>query len=93
MSPIGKSGGNNYTRPSIPALDEQLTKTDQTLDEDALAQAGKAASKISADNVISLPLDPLPTILLWDKNKIVGNVEDNALMGPFWNMHTWGVRS
>ncbi len=93
MSPVGKTGGNNYTRTSIPALDEQLLKTDAELDDAKLVEAGKAASKISAENVISLPLDPLPTILLWNSDKIVGPVEDNALMGPFWNMNTWGVRS
>ncbi|HVV36081.1 MAG TPA: ABC transporter substrate-binding protein [Acidimicrobiales bacterium] len=93
MSPIGQSGGNNYTRTNIPSLDEQLTKTDQALNDSDLAAAGKAASKISADNVISIPIDPLPTILLWDSTKIVGHVEDNALQGPFWNMNTWGVKS
>ncbi len=93
MGPIGQSGGNNYTRTSIAALDAQLKKTDGELDESKLAEAGKAASKISADNVISLPIDPLPTILLWDSSKIVGHVEDNALAGPFVNMNTWGVRS
>jgi peptide/nickel transport system substrate-binding protein len=92
MSPIGKSGGNNYTRTSIPALDEQLLKLDSELDDAKLADAGKAASKISADNVISLPIDPLPTIFLWS-DKIVGHVEDNALSGPFVNMNTWGLRS
>ena len=59
----------------------------------SLAEAGKAASKISADNVISIPLDPLPTIFLWNSDKIVGPLEDNALMGPFWNMNLWGVKA
>ena len=93
MSPIGKAGGNNYTRTDIPALDAQLLKIDSELDDAKLTDAGKAASKISADNVISLPLDPLPTILLWNSSKIVGPVQDNALMGPFWNMNLWGVKS
>ena len=63
-----------------------------TSDED-LSTSGKAISKISADNVISLPLDPLPSIFLWDKTKIVGDLSYNALQGPFWNLNTWGVRS
>ena len=91
--PIGQSGGNNYTRTMIPALDEKLLQMDGELDEAKLAEAGKAASKISADNVISIPLDPLPTIFLWNSDKIVGPLEDNALMGPFWNLNLWGVKA
>lgn len=93
MNPIGTSGGNNYTRTSIPALDEKLLEMDGALDEAKLEAAGRAASKISADNVISLPIDPLPTIFLWNSDKIVGPLEDNALMGPFWNMNLWGVKA
>jgi len=90
--PIGETGGNNYTRTRIPALDELLLKMDGELDEDELTAAGKEVSKISAENVISLPIDPLPTILLW-KTSVVGPVADNAVLGPFWNMHLWGVTS
>jgi peptide/nickel transport system substrate-binding protein len=93
MSPIGKAGGNNYTRTNIPELDTQLLKADSATSDEELAAAGKAASKISAANVISLPFDPLPTIFLWNADKIVGNLSDNMLQGPFWNMNTWGVRS
>ena len=93
MSPIGKSGGNNYTRTNIAALDTELLKADAATNDADLATAGKAASKISADNVISLPLDPLPSIFLWDSTKIVGNLSYNPLQGPFWNLNTWGVRS
>ncbi|MDP1794220.1 MAG: ABC transporter substrate-binding protein [Acidimicrobiales bacterium] len=93
LSPIGKTGGNNYTRTNVPALDAALLKADSSLDEDELSKAGKEASKVSADNVISLPLDPLPTILLWNSSKIVGPVRDNAVLGPWWNINTWGVRS
>ncbi|MBA2707700.1 MAG: peptide ABC transporter substrate-binding protein [Gemmatimonadaceae bacterium] len=89
---IGKKGGNNYTRTRIPALDEQLLKMDGELDESALKTQGKAASKIAADNLISLPIDPLPSIFLWS-NKITGPLSDNALLGPFWNMNLWGVTS
>ncbi len=93
MGPIGKAGGNNYTRTNIPALDEQLLKMDSATSDSDLAAAGKAASKISADNVISLPFDPLPRIFLWNSSKIIGDLSDNVLQGPFWNMNTWGVKS
>ena len=54
--------------------------------------AGKAASKISADNVISLPIDPLPTILLWNSQDRRRRRGQRARSGPFWNMNTWGVK-
>jgi peptide/nickel transport system substrate-binding protein len=93
MSPIGKAGGNNYTRTNIPALDTELLKADGATSDAELTAAGKAASKISAENVISLPLDPLPSIFLWDSSKIVGDLSYNPLQGPFWNLNTWGVKS
>ena len=42
--------------------------------------------------MITLPLDPLPNILLWSKG-VVGPVSDNAVMGPFWNIEEWGIAS
>ena len=45
---------------------------------------------ILAENVVSIPLDPLPNILLWSDN-ILGPVEDNPVLGPFHTMHLWGL--
>jgi hypothetical protein len=39
--------------------------------------------------MISLPLDPLPNILLW--SNVVGPVDDNGILGPFHNMNEWGL--
>ena len=41
---------------------------------------------------MSLPLDPLPNILLWDKT-VVGAVSDNAILGPWWNLADIGIQS
>ncbi len=84
-SPIGQSGGNNYTRTKVADLDTTLTSMDGELDSQKLTDEGKKASGISADNVISLPIDPLPDILLWS-NKVVGPIDDNGVLGPFWNI-------
>ena len=40
---------------------------------------------------MTLPLDPLPNILLWN-NKVVGPIDDNPVLGLFWNMNEWGVK-
>lgn len=92
-APLGQTGGNNYTRTKIPELDTLFLRMDSELDEAKLAEAGKSASKLSAENVISIPIDPLPTIFLWNSDKIAGPLEDNALMGPFWNMNLWGLKA
>ena len=64
---------------------------DSSLDDAARREAGKKADDLLAEANVALPLDPLPNILIWD-NKIVGPVEDNAIEGPFWNIHEWGVK-
>ena len=84
--------GNNWTRTDIAGLDPVLQDVDSNLDESARMASGKKADKILADNVASLPIDPLPNILLWS-NKVVGPVSDNGILGPFWNLAEWGVQS
>jgi peptide/nickel transport system substrate-binding protein len=89
-SPIGQTGGNNYQRTSIPDLDKVLTQMDGELDTSAAESQGKDAQKIAASNMVNLPIDPLPNILLWN-NKVLGPVGDNGILGPFWNINLWGV--
>ena len=43
-----------------------------------------------AENQVTLPLDPLPDIVIWSK-KLVGPIGDNPIEGPFWNINEWGV--
>jgi peptide/nickel transport system substrate-binding protein len=89
-SAIGQKGGNNFQRTHIPELDTVLTKMDGELNTSAAMSQGKQAQQIAASNMINLPIDPLPNILLWN-NKVQGPVGDNGILGPFWNMNLWGV--
>ncbi len=82
--------GQNWTRTNIPELDPLLEEVDATVDEDARAKANKAADKIQAENMVSLPLDPLPNIGLVSK-KIKGDVEENPLTSVFGNMYQWSL--
>lgn len=82
--------GQNWTRTEIEGLDELLETLESSLDEEERQEAGAAAQDLLAENVASLPIDPLPNILLWSDD-IVGPVEDNAILGPFNNMHNWGL--
>ena len=82
--------GNNWTRSNVADLDTQLKIVDSSLDENARMAAGKAADKIVADNALTFPLDPLPNTLLWS-SKVLGPVQDNGVLGPFFNLAEWGV--
>ena len=82
--------GLNWTRTDIPELDPLLETLESSLDEDERQEAGAEAQDLLAENVASLPVDPLPNILLWS-DTIVGPVADNAILGPFSNMNEWGM--
>jgi peptide/nickel transport system substrate-binding protein len=84
--------GQNWTRTNVPAVESDLEQLDTQLDQAKREEAGKTAMKGLAEDVASLPLDPLPNILLWSK-KVVGPIQDNPVMGPFFNMNEWGVQS
>lgn len=86
------NSGQNWQRVNIPALDPLLKTSDVEIDEAKRIAATKAADKILADNAVSLPLDPLPNILLWSK-KVTGPVSDNPVLGPWWNLSQLTVAS
>jgi peptide/nickel transport system substrate-binding protein len=82
--------GQNWTRTEVPEMDPLLETVDNSLDDDERAEAQREADGIMAENMVSLPLDPLPNILLWSDN-IEGPVQDNPILGPFYNMNEWGL--
>jgi len=83
--------GNNWYRYSSKDADTQLETVDNSLDQDAQKTAAKKGDQILAGDMASLPLDPLPDILLWSK-RIVGPVADQAVLGMFWNINEWGCK-
>lgn len=85
------NAGQNWQRIDISALDPLLEKVDTSIDDSVRVKSSKAGDKVMAENQVSLPLDPLPNILLWSK-KIVGPVADNPVLGMFWNVNEWGVK-
>lgn len=86
------NSGNNWYRVNIPELDPLLRSVDTNLDDSVRKTDAAKADDIMAENQVTLPLDPLPDILIWNK-KVVGPIGDNAIMGPFWNLAEWGVTS
>ncbi|HMJ75416.1 MAG TPA: ABC transporter substrate-binding protein, partial [Iamia sp.] len=84
--------GQNWTRTNIPDIDPLLETVESSLDEEERQAAGAEAQDLLAENVASLPVDPLPNILLWS-DAILGPVGDNAILGPFNNMQNWGLEA
>ena len=84
--------GQNWTRTVVPELDPILEELDRTLDESRQSELGKEADALQAENMISLPLDPLPNILIWN-NTVAGDVSDNPVLGPFHNVNQLGVNA
>jgi peptide/nickel transport system substrate-binding protein len=91
-SAANQNSGQNATWTNIPALDTQLKIVDNSLDDAARVAAAKQGDQIMAANVVSLPLDPLPDILLWSK-KVKGPIQDNSIESMFWNLDQWGISS
>jgi peptide/nickel transport system substrate-binding protein len=87
--PANGNSGQDWTRTNIPELDTQLDLVDTSLDADTGMAAAKKGDQLMAENQVTLPLDPLPDILIWSK-KIVGPVIDNSILGMFWNINEWG---
>jgi peptide/nickel transport system substrate-binding protein len=82
------NSGNNLTRSSVPAADPLMAQVDTNTDDAVRASSQKQADALLAGAQVSLPLDPLPNIAIWN-NRIRGSIVDNPLLAMFWNMNTW----
>jgi peptide/nickel transport system substrate-binding protein len=80
--------GQNYQWTNIPALDTQLKEVQTNFDEQQRIAASKQGDQLTAQNQVSLPLDPLPNIALWSK-QITGPVGDNPILSMYWNLFDW----
>src|SRR6478735_4140940 len=63
-SKANDNSGQNWQRINVPGLDEQLQIVDTSSDKQARITASKAGDKLMGDNMVSLPIDPLPNISL-----------------------------
>jgi peptide/nickel transport system substrate-binding protein len=88
--PDDGASGQNYTRTNIEGLDDLLQTVNTETDTDLRAKAAKDADALLAENVASLPLDPLPNIGFYG-DRIQGDFSTNVILGPWWNISTWTV--
>ncbi len=84
-----RQAGQNVTRTDDPAIDESWSAVDTTLDEAARVSAAQSGQRALATYVASLPLYQTPTLFIYDRERLGGNIVDNVVMGPFFTMNEW----
>ena len=89
-SAANDNSGQNWTATKVKGLDPILEQVDTAALDSQRIKLSKQADLLIGKSVTSLPLDPLPNILL-SKKKIKG-ISDNAVMGPFARMNYWTVK-
>jgi peptide/nickel transport system substrate-binding protein len=90
-TPENDNTGNNVTRTNVAGLDSLLERVDTETDDATRITLSKQADLLIGKSVTSLPLDPLPNILMY--RKTIGTpVADNAVMGPFARMNYWTLK-
>lgn len=83
--------GGNWTRLASPELDEHWTVVDGTVDVSVRVPAARAGQRAAADEVVGLPIAPLPDVGIWNTAKLAGPISDNPVYSMFWNMHEWSL--
>jgi peptide/nickel transport system substrate-binding protein len=83
-------GGENWQWINNPTLDGLLHTVDTSIVTSERISASKQGDQIMGQDQVSLPLDPLPNVVLWS-DKISGPVGDNPILSMFWNMNEWTV--
>jgi peptide/nickel transport system substrate-binding protein len=91
-SKANDNSGQNWQRINVPAIDPLLQTVDSSSDQSAREAAGKQADLLMGENMVSLPIDPLPNISLWS-SRIQGVTGDNPIFAVFWNLDQWSLAS
>jgi peptide/nickel transport system substrate-binding protein len=91
-SKANDQSGQNWTRTKVAELDPPLQTVESSQDRAERIAASKQADVIMGENMVSLPIDPLPNIGLWS-TRITGVAGDNPVLAIFWNLHEWDLAS
>lgn len=84
--------GQNYTRTDHPEIDAPWSLADRQIDRGARATSVKQGQAAIADEAVSIPLYQLPTLFVWDPDKVAGPLQDNVTEGPFFNLEQWTLK-
>jgi peptide/nickel transport system substrate-binding protein len=91
-SKVNKFAGQNWTWTDDPAIDAAWTAVDKELDDTARAVLVKQGEDALAEYMASIPLFQTPTLFIYDKDRLGGNLIDNTVMGPFFTMNEWVLK-
>ena len=91
-SKSNKFGGQNWTWTNSPSIDAPWTAADAELDVTARAVLVKQGEDALAEYMASIPLFQTPTLFVYDKTRLGGNLTDNTVMGPFFTMNEWVLK-
>ena len=84
------SSGQNYTRINDPAVTAKIKDFDQELVVSKRHTDVSGILTSLADLMPSLPVDPLPQVLVLNSGKVGGFLEaGNPIYGPFVNLDEW----
>lgn len=92
--PTRKNGfvGQNFTRTRGAEIDRIWSAVDRELDPAVRTALVKEGQQALADEVVSIPLFQQPDLFVFDGSRIGGPLEDNTVMGPFWNLERWTLK-
>lgn len=87
----GTGGESNYGGYSNPEVDRLLAAAAGSVDVAGANDLLNQADEVMTRDAVVLPLYRRPSLLAVRDN--VANVRDNPVVGPFYNVADWGVRS
>lgn len=90
-SAANKGSGQNWTRLRSPAIDAAWRPVDTELDVSKRTDLVHKGHQALSEDVPAIPIFPKLTILVWN-TKMSGPIDDNYVLGPFWNMNEWSLR-
>jgi peptide/nickel transport system substrate-binding protein len=88
--PANDNAGQNWTRTNIPAADPFLAEVDANPNQDERSDAQAEADTLLAEDATSIPLDPLPNIMIVS-DSVVGEKINNPIYGPWFDMEGWSL--
>lgn len=90
LGPPGRNGSEDWTGYSSPKFDQTVTTASQQLNSDAAATAYAQADTQLWDEMVSLPLYPEPSALVWSR-KIGGVTPTPRSNSLLWYAQFWAV--
>jgi peptide/nickel transport system substrate-binding protein len=85
------ASGENVFRVHDKELDRLYGTVATALDDSVAAAASQEGDQMLAEQAYVLPIEAVPSLLV-TTTQVLGAVVDNPVMGPFWQLQTWGLR-